>query len=101
MAKAEKVKELRERTGAGLYDCKRAFDITDGDIDEAEYFLRTGKNPIYYEIDEYLVVAGNDCLSRFIVERKDIALDYCKKNRNARCYKHSLLKDDIQEIEVE
>ena len=32
---AELVKELRERTGAGFMDCKRALDETDGDLDKA------------------------------------------------------------------
>jgi hypothetical protein len=100
MATRDMVYELRERTGAGIYDCKRAFDITDGDIDEAAYFLITGKNPIYYVIQNNKGLPGVFSFE-FIVDKKDIALDYCKKNRSARCYKHSLLKDDIQEIEVE
>ena len=33
---AELVKELRERTGAGFMDCKRALDETDGDLDKAD-----------------------------------------------------------------
>ena len=35
------VKELRERTGAGMMDCKRAWSETDGDLDEAVDWLRT------------------------------------------------------------
>jgi elongation factor Ts len=34
------IKELRERTGAGLMDCKKALTETDGDIDKAIEFLR-------------------------------------------------------------
>ncbi len=34
------VKELRERTGAGVLDCKKALDETDGDIEAAIDFLR-------------------------------------------------------------
>ena len=34
------VKELRERTGAGMMDCKKALTETDGDIDKAIDFLR-------------------------------------------------------------
>ena len=34
------VKELRERTGAGMMDCKKALTETDGDIDKAIEFLR-------------------------------------------------------------
>ena len=31
----EKIKELRERTGAGVVDCKKALGDTDGDVDKA------------------------------------------------------------------
>ena len=34
------VKELRERTGAGMMDCKKALTETSGDIDKAIDFLR-------------------------------------------------------------
>ena len=34
------VKELRERTGAGFMDCKRALEETGGDLDKAVALLR-------------------------------------------------------------
>ena len=34
------VKELREITGAGMMDCKKALQETAGDIDKAIEFLR-------------------------------------------------------------
>lgn len=37
---ASAVKELRERTGAGMLDCKKALDETNGDIDKAIAVLR-------------------------------------------------------------
>jgi elongation factor Ts len=37
---AEQVKELRERTGAGFMDCKRALTEADGDLDKATSILR-------------------------------------------------------------
>jgi elongation factor Ts len=37
---AEKVKELRERTGAGFMDCKNALVEADGDLDKAVTLLR-------------------------------------------------------------
>jgi elongation factor Ts len=37
---AAMVKELRERTGAGMMDCKKALDETQGDMDAAIEFLR-------------------------------------------------------------
>ena len=37
---AAMVKELREATGAGMMDCKKALNETDGDMDAAVEFLR-------------------------------------------------------------
>ena len=37
---ASMVKELREQTGAGMMDCKKALTETDGDFDKAVEFLR-------------------------------------------------------------
>ena len=37
---AKQVKELREMTGAGMMDCKKALTATDGDFDKAIEFLR-------------------------------------------------------------
>lgn len=41
MVTAEMVKELRERTGAGMMDCKKALVAADGDIEKAIDELRT------------------------------------------------------------
>ncbi len=40
MVTAQMVKELRERTGAGMMDCKKALGETGGDLDKAVDFLR-------------------------------------------------------------
>jgi len=40
MISASVVKELRERTGAGMMDCKKALTESGGDIDKAIEFLR-------------------------------------------------------------
>ncbi len=37
---AQAVKELRERTGAGMMDCKKALQETGGDMDKAVEYLR-------------------------------------------------------------
>ncbi len=37
---AQIVKELREKTGAGMMDCKKALTETDGDFDKAINYLR-------------------------------------------------------------
>ena len=43
MIPASLVKELREKTGAGMMDCKKALTETGGDLDKAvEYLRETG-----------------------------------------------------------
>ena len=43
MVSSKDVKELRDRTGAGMMDCKKALEETAGDIDKAvEYLRKTG-----------------------------------------------------------
>jgi elongation factor Ts len=37
---AQLVKQLRDRTGAGMMECKKALQETNGDLDEAEVVLR-------------------------------------------------------------
>ena len=36
----ELIKELRNRTSAGVMDCKKALDEVNGDVDQAEIILR-------------------------------------------------------------
>ena len=38
---AKDVKELREKTGAGMMDCKKALTENNGDLEAAVDFLRT------------------------------------------------------------
>jgi elongation factor Ts len=40
MIKAEDVKRLRDQTGAGIMDCKRALEESGGDVEQAVHWLR-------------------------------------------------------------
>ena len=40
MIKPEDVKRLREQTGAGVMDCKRALEESGGDLEKATHWLR-------------------------------------------------------------
>ena len=51
---AKMVKELREMTGAGMMDCKKALNETNGDMDAAVEFLR--KNGEAIELDFEIMV---------------------------------------------
>lgn len=67
---AQLVKELREKTGAGMMDCKKALVETNGDIDAAIDFLRekglaaAGKKAdrIAAEGTTYILEQGNDAV---------------------------------------
>ncbi|OCS87703.1 translation elongation factor Ts [Caryophanon tenue] len=67
---AQLVKELREKTGAGMMDCKKALVQTDGDIDAAIDFLRekglaaAGKKSdrIAAEGTTYILEQGNEAI---------------------------------------
>lgn len=67
---AQLVKELREKTGAGMMDCKKALVQTDGDIDAAIDFLREKglssaakkADRIAAEGTTYVLVEGNEAI---------------------------------------
>ena len=40
MISASLVKELRDETGAGMLDCKKALEATNGDFEAAKDWLR-------------------------------------------------------------
>ena len=40
MISASLVKELREMSGAGMLDCKKALEATNGNMEEAMTYLR-------------------------------------------------------------
>ena len=40
MFSASDVKELREKTGAGMMDCKKAWEATEGNMEKAVDWLR-------------------------------------------------------------
>ncbi|WP_414046600.1 translation elongation factor Ts [Macrococcus equi] len=67
---AQLVKQLRERTGAGMMDCKKALTETNGDIDAAVDYLREKgiakaakkADRIAAEGTTYVASKGNDAL---------------------------------------
>jgi len=67
---AQMVKELREKTGAGMLDCKKALTATDGDMEKAIDFLREKgiasaakkADRIAAEGTAYILTEGNDAV---------------------------------------
>ena len=85
---AAQVKELRERTGAGMMDCKRALTENDGDIDKAIEWLRVkgiagaaklaGREATEGTIQSYIHAGGKvgvlvevDCNTDFVARNED------------------------------
>ena len=81
---AQLVKELREKTGAGMMDCKKALVQTDGDIDAAIDFLREKglssaakkADRIAAEGTTYILEQGNEA----IILEVNAETDFVSKN---------------------
>ena len=85
---AEMVKELREKTGAGVMDCKKALAETEGDVERAIDFLRqkgladaakrTGRTTSEGSVGSYIHPGGKigvlvevNCESDFVARTED------------------------------
>jgi elongation factor Ts len=85
---AQQVKELRERTGAGMMDCKKALEDSDGDIEKATELLRVrlgdkatkvgGREATEGTVQSYLHATGKigvlvevDCNTDFVARNDD------------------------------
>jgi elongation factor Ts len=85
---ASQVKELRDRTGAGMMDCKAALTETDGDIDAAVELLRVrlgdkalkmgGREATEGTVQAYIHTNGKtgvlvevDCNTDFVARNED------------------------------
>ena len=85
---AQSVKELRERTGAGMMDCKKALTETDGDMDAAVAFLRekglagAAKKAGRVAAEGQVGVFGRDDGSRAVVMEFNSETDFVAKNEN-------------------
>ncbi|SDH93449.1 translation elongation factor Ts [Alteribacillus bidgolensis] len=83
---ASMVKELREKTGAGMMDCKKALTETDGNMDEAVNYLREkGISKAAKKADrvaaEGLTYVTNEGNKAVIVE-VNAETDFVAKNEN-------------------
>ena len=58
------MKELRDRTGAGMMDCKKALAETDGDVEKAVELLRVRLGDKALKLGENVVIKR---FSRFAV----------------------------------
>ena len=83
---ASMVKELRERTGAGMMECKKALVETDGDLDAAAEFLRKSgqakadKKASRVAADGRVVVAQDG--SNVVIVEVNSETDFVAKDEN-------------------
>ncbi len=92
---ASQVKELRDRTGAGMMDCKRALAENDGDIEKAIEWLRVkgiagaaklaGREATEGTVQAYIHAGGKvgvlvevDCNTDFVA-RNDDFVDFARE----------------------
>ncbi len=81
---AQMVKELREKTGAGMLDCKKALQETNGDMDKAIDFLREKgiakaakkADRVAAEGTAYVLTEGNDA----VILEVNAETDFVAKN---------------------
>ena len=84
--KPENIKLLREKTGAGMMDCKSALKETDGDLEKAEDWLRkkginTAQKKSAREASEGLITVSINNSSGVIVEINS-ETDFVARNEN-------------------
>ncbi|MCR5785409.1 MAG: translation elongation factor Ts [Eubacterium sp.] len=88
---ASMVKELREMTGAGMMDCKKALNETDGDMDAAVEFLRKNgqakaeKKAGRIAAEGICKIASNDDKSAAVVEVNS-ETDFVAKNEKFQTF---------------
>ncbi len=89
---AAMVKELREMTGAGMMDCKKALATTDGDMDKAVDFLRekglagAEKKAGRIAAEGIVVTALSDDEKKAVVVEVNAETDFVAKNEKFRTY---------------
>jgi elongation factor Ts len=87
---AAQVKELRERTGAGMMDCKKALVETEGDLEKAIDFLRekglaaaakkSGRIAAEGVVESYIHAGGKLC----VLVEVNCETDFVAKNDDFR-----------------
>ena len=105
---AAAVKELRERTGAGMMDCKSALVETDGNVDEAIKVLRTkglsaaAKKAHRTASDGMVAVVGD--ASRMVALELNCETEPVASNKDFRAFATALaeqaLSTSISDIET-
>ena len=87
---ASLVKELRERTGAGMMDCKKALQEADGDIDTAVENMRksgiakAAKKAGRIAAEGVIIIRQSDDNSQSVISEINCETDFVAKDENFR-----------------
>jgi elongation factor Ts len=102
------VKELRERTGAGMMECKKALVETDGDLDSAVELLRKSgqakadKKSGRVAADGCVVIAADGSKAAMVEINSET--DFVAKDENFTAYAEAvgatLLTSDVADVEA-
>ncbi len=105
---AAAVKELRQRTGAGMMDCKRALTETDGNLDDAVKVLRTkglaaAAKKAHRTASEGVVVITGDA-QRMAMLELNCETDFVARNDDFQAFAIALaeqtLSESVTDVEV-
>ena len=114
MFKASDVKELREKTGAGMMDCKKALEACKGNMDKAVDWLRekgiakAAKKESRIAAEGITVAAGNDneaiifevnCETDFVT-KNDKFHDLVKELRDALMFSDCKTMDEANQVKL-
>ncbi len=89
---ASMVKELREATGAGMMDCKKALTATDGDMDKAVEFLRekglatAQKKASRIAAEGIVMLKATPCGKKAVAVEVNAETDFVAKNEKFQGY---------------
>ena len=98
MITASMVKDLREKTGAGMMDCKKALTETDGDMEKAIEYLR--EKGIAKAAKKSSRVAAEGLVLAYVAEDKKVGAvvevnsetDFVAKNEEFKSFVESIAK---------
>ena len=89
---ASMVKELREATGAGMMDCKKALTATEGDMEKATEWLRekglatAQKKASRIAAEGIVMLKVTDCGKKAVAVEVNAETDFVAKNEKFQAY---------------
>lgn len=95
---AAMVKELREMTGAGMMECKKALTATDGDMDKAVEFLR--ENGLATATKKAGRIASEGLTATYVSEDNNVASIVEVNSETDFVAKNQEFKDFVKQVSI-